>query len=120
MKLTAAALALILSAGSAAAQISLEWDPNAPAEGVTGYKVWQKVTTPAVPPATEPVITWRLIGQTATPVTKFTVQKVPAGTTVYTVTAFSPGGESGRSNEASNTLLTAPGKLRVATVVVAP
>lgn len=111
-------LALLLSAASALAQISLEWDPNAPVEGVTGYKVWQKVITPPVPPATEPTVTWKLIGTATEP--RHTIAKVPAGTTVYAVTAYSPGGESERSNEVSSTFIRPPGKLRIVTVTVTP
>jgi len=124
MKLLTATLALLLSAGLAAAQnsVSLEWDPNPPAEGVSGYRIYQKITTPAPGPiggtTPPPAITWKLVGTATEP--KFTVPNVPAGTTTYTVTAFNPGGESGRSNEAQATLLSAPAKLRVVTVIVTP
>lgn len=126
MKLTfpiAAAFALILSASLARAQseLSLQWEPNAPAERVEGYKVWLKVTTPA--PATPegtpapPVESWKLIGQTAGDVTRFTIQKVPAGTSVYAVSAFNSIRESERSDELSDTPIQAPKGLSIVITV---
>lgn len=111
------ALAALLSAGLSSAQntVNLEWDPSPPAEGATGYKIYQQVT--ALPPVETG---WKLIGETVAPLTKFTVPSQPNGTTVYAVTAYNMFGESPRSNEVNATFLTAPARLRVVTVIVAP
>lgn len=121
MRSLIATFALILTAGLSLAQtrtVNLEWDPNPPTEGVTGYKVWQKVVTPAPAPA-PPVISWKLLG-TATE-TKYAVTGVPVGTSTYAVSAINAGGESARSSEVNATLPAAPRApqgLRVVTVVV--
>jgi len=123
LSLIASIAALLLSAGLASAQnsVTLQWDPNSAAEEVAGYKLYQKVVTAPVPPATTPpVVTWKLVGQTAANVTKFTVQNIAPGTTTYAVTAFKGDTESDRSNEVSNTLLLAPKGLKIVTIAVTP
>lgn len=118
---------LLLSAGLAAAQtatVNLEWEANPPDEQVTGYRVYQKIITPAPPElgaGVQPAVTWRLIGTAAEP--RYAVQGLPAGTVTFAVSAVNAGGEGGRSNEAVATVLAAPGRpegFRVVTVVVQP
>ncbi len=109
-----AAILALLTAGLAQAQnsVQLTWDRN-PEPDILGYRVYQKVTTPAPappagtpPPATplEPVVTWTLIGTvpvTLTPATPiFTVKDLPFGAVnAWAVTAFNPWGESYRCRE---------------------
>lgn len=102
-KLTLITALLSLSlAGFAHAQstlaVPLEWDASA---GADGYRLYQKVITPApgpiggtVPP---PAVTWKLIGETAK--TTFTVTNAAPVETTYAVTAHNAFGESARSNE---------------------
>jgi|SRR6478752_3513410 len=131
LPLTATALAL-LTAGFARAQnsVTLEWNKN-PEPDISGYRIYQKVITPApIPPAgtptqatpAPPVVTWKLVGTApASPTPTHTVQGLPAGSVAtWTVTAFSPSGESGRSNEASASILSVPGNFRVKVITAAP
>jgi len=116
-----AAIALLLSCAPAFAQhtVNLEWDKN-PETDIAGYRVYQKITTPAVPPSTTPTVTWKLLGGTTPAVTKYSAVNLPAGTHTFAVTAFNAGMESERSNEVAATLLSAPKGLKVTTVVVTP
>lgn len=127
MKLKTIIAALLLSAASALAQtaiVNLEWEANPPDEEVTGYRVYQKIITPAPPElgaGVQPAVTWRLIGMATEP--RYAVPDVAVGTTVFAVSAVNAGGEGGRSNEAVATVLAAPAApagLRVVTVVVQP
>src|SRR6478609_3668780 len=99
-----AAIALLLSCAPAFAQhtVNLEWDKN-PETDIAGYRVYQKITTPAVPPGTTPAVT------------KYSAVNLPAGTHTFAVTAFNAGMESERSNEVAATLLSAPKGLKVTT-----
>lgn len=94
--------------------VNLQWDANAPEEGVKGYKVYQKVITPAPPtfPNAPDAITWNLVGQTLTPVTNIIIKNVSPGTQVFTVTAFNDVGESGRSEPVVTNYLNSPKGLK--------
>jgi hypothetical protein len=114
MKLITAALALLLSAGlSMAHTVQLEWDPNPPGETVTGYKIYEKTASDTEPP----VITWKLIGQTAANLTKASIE-APAGIHIYAVSAFNALGESERSNEVFASIITPPAGLKIIKVTV--
>lgn len=118
------AAALLSAAGFASAQnsVKLTWDPSPPGEGVTGYRVYQRVTTPAPeppagtpPPATPPapVVTWKLVATvpvTATPATPvYIVSGLAFGAVnAWAVTAFNPWGESSRSKEVAHKVPISP------------
>ena len=113
--------ALALSAGFAAAQNSVifEWDKN-PEPDILGYRLYQKVTTAPVPPATEPVVAWKLVGTVDSTLNNIRIQKVPFGVNVYAVAAYNSFGEGAKSNEVINSIIRQVGKARVVKIETAP
>lgn len=113
-KITAAILALLLSAAASPAKdrIGFEWDPSPSEEWVNGYRIYQRVDSP--PPV---AVSWKIVGDTLSrDITKWTNPDALNGTTVFVVVAYNLSMESPHSNELSYSLLTAPKGLRVTSV----
>lgn len=92
---------MVIASTSFAASILVTWNANDPAEGVTGYNIYDKVGSGATVK----------VGTVAA-VTTFTIPSVVDGTHTVTVTAFdASGNESAPSDPASITVdTTAPTK----------
>ena len=84
-----------------ASSVKVTWDPNPPAENVTGYKVYWNTVSQSYSGVTPDTIGNR---------TEHVVINLQPGTTYYfVVTAYNSAGESGFSQEASVTTSEVPG-----------
>jgi hypothetical protein len=108
MKRILSVIGLILTCALAlGASVTLQWDLNAPGDGITAYKVYEVIGTNYVLQATVPGT-----------IDTATIAGVVPGLHTYVATASNVWGESTWSNPASTpTGPTPPGSVRVTVVV---
>ena len=99
-----------LAVAATAANVTLEWDPCDPAQGVVEYRLYEQVGEG-----------WVQVGSVPATETTITLTNVAVGPHTWVATAVNSAAlESGHSNEASTTVLAPlqpPAGLRVTVVV---